>query len=92
MGHFSHMRTLFLASWFPFPCDSGSNLRVHDLIRALADRTLQIPQEPGLRLRPVAKARQWVEQPHAWTEIGPRFVDLVERAAARRRTTEGGRA
>ncbi len=90
--HFSNgMRILFLATWLPNSCDSGFYLRVRHLIGALADRTLQILREPDLRRRLVANARQWVEQHQAWFEIGPRFVDLVERAAERR-TMEGGRA
>ena len=32
------MRILFLATWFPFPADNGSKLRVHYLLRGLAAR------------------------------------------------------
>ncbi len=30
------MRVLFLSTWFPYPCDNGSKLRVYHLLHALA--------------------------------------------------------
>ena len=32
------MRILFLATWFPYPPDNGSKLRVYHLLRGLAHR------------------------------------------------------
>ena len=32
------MRILFLSTWFPYPPDNGSKLRVHHLLRSLAER------------------------------------------------------
>ncbi len=32
------MRVLFLSTWFPYPTDNGSKIRVHYLLKALAER------------------------------------------------------
>jgi glycosyltransferase involved in cell wall biosynthesis len=32
------MRVLFLSTWFPYPIDNGSKIRVHYLLKALAER------------------------------------------------------
>jgi len=32
------MRILFISTWFPYPLDTGSRLRVHYLLRALSER------------------------------------------------------
>jgi glycosyltransferase involved in cell wall biosynthesis len=68
----------------------GVHLLLAENPEAFADHTLQILREPDLRQRLLTNARQWVEQHHAWSDIGPRFVDLVE-GAARRRTAGDGR-
>lgn len=37
-GQTNQMNILFLSSWFPFPPDNGSKLRVHNLLRGLASQ------------------------------------------------------
>lgn len=32
------MKIFFLSSWFPFPPDNGSRIRVYNLLRTLAQR------------------------------------------------------
>lgn len=32
------MKLLFLSTWFPYPPDNGSKLRVYHLLRSLAER------------------------------------------------------
>ena len=32
------MQILFLATWFPYPLDNGSRIRVHHLLKALSER------------------------------------------------------
>lgn len=64
------MQILFVATWFPYPVDNGSRIRVHHLLRALAER-----HEVHLLAFMPPEAGQYVQDLRAWCP----HVAVVER-------------
>lgn len=65
------MRILFLSTWYPYPANNGSKLRVYNLLRGLAEGhelTLlsfadsSVPAEPPSELRAICRAVHVVRQ------------------------------
>jgi len=63
---------------------NGEHLLLADTPMAFADHVLQLLRDSALRQQLVTNARRLVEQHYDWTQIGQRFVNLVEDIASRR--------
>jgi glycosyltransferase involved in cell wall biosynthesis len=70
----------------------GEHLLLADTPQAFADATLRLLGDPALRARLVASARRLVEARYDWTQIGGRFVALVEETVIRRRALSPSRS
>lgn len=62
----------------------GTHLLVADTPQEMAEATLRLCHEPGLRQRLSASGYELVREKYNWANVMPRFLDLIEDVADRR--------
>ena len=67
----------------------GHDILIADEPAKFADQVIHLLRDAAQRKQLAINARHLVEQRYDWTEIGRRFVDLVEEAVERHSMTDG---